>query len=65
MTDEERNDEGDEEAIEDLQAPAEAQDDVVGGGCTRHTESWCIVPTCAATKRDCQTASGGEVIHYQ
>ena len=31
MTDEERNDEGAEEAIEDLDAPADAQDDVAGG----------------------------------
>jgi hypothetical protein len=31
MTDQERNDEGAEEAIEDLDAPADAQGDVAGG----------------------------------
>ena len=31
MTDEERNEEGAEEEIEDLEAPVEAQDDVAGG----------------------------------
>jgi|SwirhirootsSR2_FD_contig_41_5996449_length_705_multi_2_in_0_out_0_1 hypothetical protein len=31
MTDEERNQEGGEETLEDLEAPAEAQGDVAGG----------------------------------
>lgn len=35
MTEEERNEEGAEESVEDLQAPAEAQENVAGGagGC--------------------------------
>lgn len=39
MTDDERRTEGAEEAIEDLEAPADAQSDVKGGGA-------CIQPTC-------------------
>ena len=36
MTDEERKQEGADEEIEDLEAPAAAQGDVVGGGCIDH-----------------------------
>ncbi len=40
MTDEERKEEGAEEAIEDLEAPAAAQEDVAGG------KIQCKTPTC-------------------
>jgi hypothetical protein len=47
MTDEERQREGAEEPIEDLEAPAEAQADVVGGlGCTPS-------PTCGRPSAVC------------
>ena len=65
MTDEERNQEGAEEQIEDLEAPAEAQGDVAGGmGPCRPTNACnpvktvvhcdkptqiCIDPTCKLT----------------
>ena len=40
MTDDERRSEGLEESIEDLEAPATAQDDVAGG------KTKCVTPTC-------------------
>lgn len=52
MTDEERHDEGAEEGIEDLEAPADAQSDVAGGvapkGCTvpKVTNVRCAPPSC-------------------
>jgi hypothetical protein len=51
MTEEERDQEGAEEAIEDLEAPATAQRDVAGGmGCTSPSchlpTSGCASPTC-------------------
>ena len=48
MTDEERSEEGAEEAIEDLDAPAEAQDDVAGGAACRKPSGpgGCRPPTC-------------------
>lgn len=52
MTDEKRKDEGHEEQIEDLEAPAEAQDDVAGGLCASPTNI-CVQPTCIDTKTDC------------
>ena len=42
MTDEQRNEEGAEEAIEDLEAPAAAQEDVAGG---KIPETYCRAPT--------------------
>jgi hypothetical protein len=65
MTDEERNQEGAEQHIEDLEAPADAQSDVAGGlGCLPtnacnpvktvvHCQSptqFCQTPTCKVTK---------------
>jgi hypothetical protein len=62
MTDKERKDEGAEETVEDLEAPAEDQSDVVGGRgkCTpptkvacdpapHNTRQGCVQPTCGAT----------------
>jgi hypothetical protein len=60
MTDEERME---EESIEDLEAPATAQDGVAGGGmvcidptCAEadtHIPALCTPPTCRATKSGC------------
>ena len=63
MTDEQRNEEGAEEAIEDLEAPAEAQGDVAGGACPvatcfspsnicRKPSVWdeCKAPSCAKSE---------------
>jgi len=57
MTDEERKHEGAEEEIEDLEAPAAEQDEVVGGGCIDHTNHWCMGETCEATR--CEAGAGG------
>ena len=57
MTDEERKQEGADEEIEDLEAPAAAQGDVAGGGCIDHTNHWCMGETCAASK--CEAGAGG------
>jgi hypothetical protein len=62
MTEEERREEGAEEAVEDLDAPAEAQDDVAGGaGCRKPTcgvvpTLRCATPTCQDTKAQCMDA---------
>jgi hypothetical protein len=56
MTDEERNQEGAEESIEDLEAPAESQDDVAGGiGCPGKPSMVCAAPTCVKTDAFCRT----------
>jgi hypothetical protein len=69
MTEEERNKEGADEAIEDLEAPAGAQGDVVGGRviCAKPTcpggpggtsvSTYCSLPTCKATKSACGEAT--------
>lgn len=47
MTDDERRAEGADETIEDLDAPAEALDDVAGGiACKLPTGGQCPSPTC-------------------
>lgn len=45
MTDEERQREGAEEPIEDLEAPAEAQADVAGGGMACRPSPTCGTPS--------------------
>ena len=71
MTDEERKREAADEEIEDLEAPAAEQGDVIGGkvicakptntcapGNTTGVETYCGLPTCKATKSACgQTTS--------
>jgi hypothetical protein len=68
MTEEERRTEGTEESIEDLEAPAAAQDEVAGGAtkCVYPTcagdsgvSTFCRGKTCAATASECalQTAA--------
>lgn len=53
MNDEEDEDEGAVEEIEDLDAPAEAQDDIAGGECIQPTKAGCIGKTCEQTKMGC------------
>jgi hypothetical protein len=57
MTDGERSEEGAEETVEDLEAPASAQGDVAGGdfgGCPGKPSFVCAAPTCTATKVVCR-----------
>jgi hypothetical protein len=56
MTDQEKNQEGAEESIEDLEAPAEAQGDVAGGKCSVTLQ--CLMPTCIGTCSNL-TSGGG------
>jgi hypothetical protein len=56
MTDQEKNQEGAEESIEDLEAPAEAQGDVAGGKCSVTLQ--CRTPTCLGTCSN-KTVGGG------
>lgn len=51
MTEEERNEEGVEEPIEDLQAPAETQGDVAGGA------GGCGSPSCGKPSLRCDNAT--------
>ena len=72
MTDEERQREGAEERIEDLEAPAEAQQDVAGGGFACHPAGTCGSPSavcadfspgsCEITQTFCENKSHKIVI---
>jgi hypothetical protein len=69
VTEDERQREGAEEAIEDLEAPAAAQDDVAGGGiCGYHS---CGVPsmicdgTCNNTTAECTWQSKRIIVKVQ
>jgi hypothetical protein len=53
MTDEERKEEGTDEAIEDLEAPADAQADVAGGEVCAKPTTICADPSCVDTVRRC------------
>jgi hypothetical protein len=57
MTDRERSEEGVDETVEDLEAPAEAQGDVQGGvqPCPGKPSFVCAAPTCTATKVVCRS----------
>jgi hypothetical protein len=57
MTDKERAEEGQNETVEDLEAPAAAQDDVQGGvqPCPGKPSMVCAAPTCTATKVVCRS----------
>jgi hypothetical protein len=61
MTDEQKREEGAEEAIEDLDAPAAAQGDVVGGKkCEPVSCGYtvlCLGGTCKLTKTTCEDTS--------
>jgi len=74
MTDEEREREGAEERIEDLEAPAEAQEDVAGGGMACHPAGTCGNPSavcneshgsCVFTTAECRLDSRKIVIGFQ
>lgn len=67
MTSRERNDEGAEEPIEDLTAPAEAQDDVAGGRGCGTPSMVCAAPTCKTSAALCRdmTASHDIVVYEQ
>jgi hypothetical protein len=75
MTDEERQREGAEEAIEDLEAPGEAQRDVVGGALACRPSPSCGRPsavcggepanTCVATAVACKLNSRSIVVYEQ
>jgi hypothetical protein len=64
VTEEERSEEGTEDAIEDLEAPAEKKEDVAGGrGCTpRPSRIECGSPTCVVTDAFCKEKSRTGVI---
>ena len=53
MSEHERSDEGAPEAIEDLDAPAGAQEDVAGGAACGSPSVVCQAPTCDATSARC------------
>ena len=73
MTDDERTDEAAEEVVEDLEAPAAAQEDVAGGkmGCippscvaqASDRITLCDLPTCTATKAACGLDTHEIVVH--
>jgi hypothetical protein len=74
MTPDELRDEGAEDPIEDLQAPAETLLDVAGGAhvCTQPTchgntdyMGYCLGPTCSATKLDCVSAGSRTIIVHE
>ena len=62
MTDEERNEEGSAEPLEDLEAPAGAQEDVAGGklcgpkSCG-NPSIVCLDPSCTQTMAKCSNLS--------
>ena len=73
VTEDERSSEGSEEVVEDLEAPAAAQDDVAGGamGCilpsciskASDRITLCEGPTCADTKSNCELGTHNIVVH--
>ena len=71
MTDDERKDELAEETIEDLEAPAAAQDDVAGGvtkcatptcGGDSTVSTFCRGVTCSKTAAECQLGTAAVVV---
>ena len=65
-TNEQSKEEGAEEAIEDLEAPADAQGDIAGGqGCGKPSVG-CWDPTCEATKAHCYLNSAThDIVVYE
>jgi len=62
MTDEQREEEGEEEAIEDLDAPADVQRDVAGGeGCGKPSLI-CAEPTCSVSHAACFPKSPTNIV---
>jgi len=67
MTTDAGNEEGAEEAIEDLEAPATAQDEVAGGlaaACGKPS-AICQDPTCQETQAICTQLSHKNVVYEQ
>ncbi|HEY2600444.1 MAG TPA: hypothetical protein VGI67_02735 [Thermoleophilaceae bacterium] len=65
MTDEERKEEGTGESIEDLEAPADKQDDVAGGKCPSNS-MLCQRPTCWDTQVNmCKGKATYIVVHEE
>jgi hypothetical protein len=64
MTPDEQHEEGTGEPVEDLEAPAEAQDDVAGGACAKPT-TFCVEPSCVDTIRNCIRLTLQQVEHLQ
>jgi hypothetical protein len=62
MTDDEPN-EGTEEPIEDLEAPAESQGDVAGGVGCGNPSMICVDDTCDATAARCTKLSHRIVVY--
>jgi hypothetical protein len=65
MTPESGSEEGAEEAIEDLEAPAAAQDDVAGGAACGRPSVICQAPTCNETGVQCTQLSHKNVVYEQ
>jgi hypothetical protein len=63
MTDRERTEEAIEEAIEDLDAPAEGQYHVVGGAGCGSPSMVCWPPTCGATEAQCTKLSHKIIVY--
>jgi len=65
-TNEQSNEEGAEEAIEDLEAPADAQSDIAGGqGCGKPSVE-CMFSTCEATEALCgRKTATHEIVVYE
>jgi hypothetical protein len=57
MTDKERKEEGAEESIEDLDAPAQHQDEVAGGAGCGTPSMICVGDTCNDTTAQCTKLS--------
>jgi hypothetical protein len=73
VTEDERNDEAAEDVVEDLEAPAAAQEDVAGGkmGCippsciakASDRITLCDLPTCTATRAECGADTHDIIVH--
>lgn len=63
MSEHERDDEGAPEPIEDLDAPAGAQEDVAGGAACGSPSVICQAPTCTDTAAKCTQLSHKNVVY--
>jgi hypothetical protein len=62
MTNDEPSEEASEELVEDLDAPAAAQRDVVGGRCLENTHRECVGATCDLSEFKCSPNSDVVVV---
>ena len=65
MTDDKRRDEGIQEPIEDLEAPAASQEGVHGGAGCMPTEVCEAKPSCNITSRECPVKATDLVIVHE